>query len=41
MVPINLRYRRRELSHILNDAEPALLIIEEAQRSVLDEIAWS
>ena len=38
MVPINLRYRRRELSHILNDAEPALLIIEEAQRSVLDEI---
>ena len=39
MVPINLRYRRRELSHILNDAEPALLIIEEAQRPVLDEIA--
>ena len=38
MVPINLRYRRRELSHILNDAEPALLIIEEAQRPVLDEI---
>lgn len=39
MVPINLRYRRRELSHILNDAEPVLLVIEEVQRPVLDEIA--
>ena len=38
MVPINLRYRRRELSHILNDAEPALLMIEDEQRPVLDEI---
>ncbi len=38
MVPINLRYRRRELSHILNDAEPALLVVEDAQQAVLDEI---
>ena len=39
MVPINLRYRRRELSHILKDAEPRLLITEEAQRPVLDELS--
>ncbi len=39
MVPINLRYRRRELSHILGDAEPALLVTEEAQMPVLDELS--
>ena len=39
MVPINLRYRRRELSHIVNDAEPALLITEEAQLPVLDDLS--
>ena len=39
MVPINLRYRRRELSHILGDAEPTLLITEEAQRPVLAELS--
>ncbi len=39
MVPINLRYRRRELSHILGDAEPALLVTEEAQVPVLDELS--
>ncbi len=38
MVPVNLRYRRRELSHILNDAEPALLMIEDAHWPVLNEI---
>ena len=38
MVPINLRYRRRELSHILNDAEPALLVMEDVQQAVVDEI---
>ena len=38
MVPINLRYRRRELSHILNDAEPALLVIEDEHWPVLDEM---
>jgi len=38
MVPINLRYRRRELSHILNDAEPVLLVIEDEHWPVLDEI---
>ena len=39
MVPVNLRYQRRELSHILNDAEPALLLIEDERQAVLDEIA--
>ena len=39
MVPINLRYRRRELSHILDDAEPALLVTEDAQMPVLDELS--
>ena len=29
----------QELSHILNDAEPALLLIEDERRPVLDEIA--
>ena len=41
MVPINLRYRRRELSHILSDAEPTLLITEEAQKPILDELSDS
>ena len=41
MVPINLRYRRRELSHILDDAEPALLVTENAQMPVLDELSAS
>ncbi|RME52316.1 MAG: hypothetical protein D6790_18770, partial [Caldilineae bacterium] len=39
MVPINLRYRRREISHILNDAGPKFLIIEESQRPILNELA--
>ena len=39
MVPINLRYRRRELSHILDDAEPSLLISEDEQLPILDELA--
>ena len=39
MVPINLRYRRRELSHIMGDAEPALLVTENAQMPVLDELS--
>ena len=41
MVPINLRYRRRELSHILGDAEPRLLVTEEAQMPFLDELSAS
>ncbi len=39
MVPINPRYRKRELTHILNDAEPALLITEDAQKPILDELS--
>lgn len=38
MVPINLAYRRRELSHLLADAEPRLLLTERAQRPILDEL---
>ena len=45
MVPINLRYRQRELGHILKDAEPALLITEEAQTPIVDALcatdAWA
>ena len=39
MVPINLRYRRRELGHILSDAEPTLLVTEEAQSPIVDELS--
>ncbi len=38
LVPINLRYRRREITHILHDSEPRLLIAERAQQAVLDEV---
>ena len=38
LVPINLRYRRREISHILQDSEPRLLISERAQQAILDEV---
>jgi len=38
-LPVNTAYRRRELAHILEDAEPALVITEAAQRSVLEEVA--
>jgi malonyl-CoA/methylmalonyl-CoA synthetase len=36
MVPINLAYREREISHMLADSEPRLLITEEAQAAILD-----
>jgi len=39
MVPINLAYRRREIVHMLADAEPRLLISERSQAPVLDELA--
>lgn len=39
MVPINLRYRRLELRHILNDCTPRFLITEEAQGSILAELS--
>lgn len=38
VVPINLAYRRREIAHLLADAEPRLLVTEAAQRPVLDEM---
>jgi len=38
LVPINLAYRRREIGHILADAAPRLLVVEAAQRAVLDEV---
>ena len=37
VVPINLRYRRTEIGHILADCTPRLLITERAQRSILEE----
>jgi len=38
MVPINLAYRRREIAHMLGDAEPCLLLTERERLSVLDEL---
>jgi malonyl-CoA/methylmalonyl-CoA synthetase len=38
LVPINLAYKRREVGHILADASPRLLVVEAAQRAVLDEV---
>ena len=38
MVPMNLAYRRREIVHILKDAEPRLLITERSQLPVLEEL---
>jgi malonyl-CoA/methylmalonyl-CoA synthetase len=37
LVPVNLRYRRLELSHILADCTPRLIISEQAQLSILAE----
>jgi malonyl-CoA/methylmalonyl-CoA synthetase len=38
MVPINLAYRRREIAHMLGDAEPRLLLTERDHLSALDEL---
>ena len=38
MVPMNLAYRRREIVHILGDAEPRLLLTERSQLPVLEEL---
>lgn len=38
MVPINLRYRKLEISHILADCTPKLLVTEQCQRPILDEV---
>ena len=37
VVPINLRYRRTEIGHILADCTPRLLITERAQREILED----
>jgi malonyl-CoA/methylmalonyl-CoA synthetase len=37
MVPINLRYRRLEIAHILRDCMPRLLVTEQSQLSFLEE----
>ncbi|HTG35599.1 MAG TPA: AMP-binding protein [Thermoanaerobaculia bacterium] len=36
MVPINLAYRQREIGHMLEDAEPRLLVTERAQLPILE-----
>ena len=36
MVPINLAYREREITHMLADSEPRLLITERAQLPILE-----
>jgi acyl-CoA synthetase (AMP-forming)/AMP-acid ligase II len=38
MVPINLAYRRREIAHMLGDAEPRLLLTERERLPILDEL---
>lgn len=39
LVPINLAYRRREIAHMLADAEPRLLLTEWSRLPILDELA--
>jgi malonyl-CoA/methylmalonyl-CoA synthetase len=39
MVPINLRYRRLELSHILTDAAPRMLVTERKHLPLFDELS--
>ncbi|HKI02453.1 MAG TPA: AMP-binding protein [Thermoanaerobaculia bacterium] len=38
LVPVNLAYRRREIAHMLADAEPRLLLTEREGLAVLDEM---
>ena len=38
VVPINLAYRKRELLHLLHDAQPRLLFTEESQLETLAEL---
>ncbi len=39
VVPINLRYRRLEIGHILSDCTPRLIITEEASLATLAEVS--
>jgi malonyl-CoA/methylmalonyl-CoA synthetase len=38
LVPINLAYRRREIAHMLDDAEPRLLLTERDQLPALNDL---
>lgn len=38
MVPVNMRYRRLEIAHILEDSSPRLLVTERSQLPILDEL---
>lgn len=38
LVPVNLAYRKRELTHILDDAEPRLVVTEPELRQWLEEV---
>lgn len=38
MVPVNLRYRKREINHILHDCAAKILLTEASQQPVLDEL---
>jgi malonyl-CoA/methylmalonyl-CoA synthetase len=38
MVPINLAYRQREITHMIADAEPRLIVTERPQAPILDEL---
>lgn len=38
MVPLNLAYRQRELSHVLADAQPRLLLTERSQLEIVDSL---
>ncbi len=40
MVPINLRYRRHEIGHMVADSMPRLIITEAAQRDVLADAGY-
>ena len=37
LVPMNLAYRRSEISHVLGDAEPRLILTDRAHREILEE----
>jgi acyl-CoA synthetase (AMP-forming)/AMP-acid ligase II len=37
-VPVNTRYARREIEHVLTDAEPQVIVTDEDHRALIDEI---
>src|SRR5947207_6189314 len=40
-VPVNTRYAKREIEHVLGDAEPQVAVTDEAHRALVDEIVAS